>query len=135
MEPRTIEVESLSKRYGPVHAVNDLSFTAEPGRVTGFLGPNGAGKTTTLRILVGLVAATSGSARIGERVYAAQDHPATVVGAQFEGSFHPGRTGRDHLRAYAPLAKVDNARCDEVLPLVGMTDAANRRIEQTQEIQ
>lgn len=128
MEPRTIEVESLSKQYGSVHAVNNLSFTAEPGRVTGFLGPNGAGKSTTLRILVGLVSATSGSARIGNHVYSAQDHPGTVVGAQFEGSFHPGRTGRDHLRAYAPLVKADNSRCDTVLALVGMSDAANRRV-------
>lgn len=128
MEPRTIEVESLSKRYGTVHAVNNLSFTAEPGRVTGFLGPNGAGKSTTLRILVGLVAATSGTARIGNRLYSAQDRPGTVVGAQFEGSFHPGRTGREHLRAYAPLVQASDARCDEVLALVGMTDAAQRRV-------
>lgn len=128
MEPRTIEVESLSKRYGSVHAVNNLSFTAEPGRVTGFLGPNGAGKSTTLRILVGLVAATSGSARIGNRIYSAQDRPTTVVGAQFEGSFHPGRSGRDHLRTYAPLAQADNARCEEVLATVGLTEAAHRRV-------
>lgn len=128
MEPRTIEVTSLSKRYGSVNAVNDLSFTAEPGRVTGFLGPNGAGKSTTLRILVGLVAATSGSARIGNRVYSQQDRPGTVVGSQFEGAFHPGRTGRDHLRTYAPLVHATDARCDEVLSLVGMSDAANRRV-------
>lgn len=128
MESRTIEVNALSKRYGNVHAVKDLSFTAEPGRVTGFLGPNGAGKSTTLRILVGLVAATSGSARIGGREYSAQDRPGTVVGAQFEGSFHPGRTGREHLRAYAPLVQATDARCDEMLELVGMTDAAHRRV-------
>lgn len=128
MESRTIEVESLSKRYGSVHAVDDLSFTAEPGRVTGFLGPNGAGKSTTLRILVGLVAATSGTACIGGRLYSAQDRPGRVVGAQFEGSFHPGRTGREHLRAYAPLVQASDARCDEVLALVGMTDAAKRRV-------
>lgn len=128
MEPRTIEVESLSKRYGPVHAVNDLSFTAEPGRVTGFLGPNGAGKSTTLRILVGLVAATSGTARIGGHLYSAQDSPGTVVGAQFEGSFHPGRTGRQHLRTFAPLVQADDARCEAVLALVGMTEAADRRV-------
>lgn len=128
MEARTIEVESLSKRYGSVHAVDDLSFTAEPGRVTGFLGPNGAGKSTTLRILVGLVAATSGSARIGSRIYSKQDRPGTVVGSQFEGSFHPGRTGRAHLRTFAPLVNATDARCEEVLALVGMSDAADRRV-------
>lgn len=128
MEQRTIEVESLSKRYGSIHAVRDLSFTAKPGRVTGFLGPNGAGKSTTLRILVGLVSATSGTARIGDRVYSKQDRPATVVGAQFEGSFHPGRTGRDHLRTYAPLANADAARCEQVLKTVGLTEAGDRRV-------
>src|SRR5690554_1895006 len=128
MEPRTIEVDSLSKRYGSVHAVDNLSFTAEPGRVTGFLGPNGAGKSTTLRILVGLVAATSGSVSIGGRVYSEQVRPGKVVGAQFEGAFHPGRTGRQHLRAYAPLVQATDARCDEVLALVGMTDAGDRRV-------
>jgi len=128
MEPRSVEVASLTKRYGAVTAVDDLSFEARPGRVTGFLGPNGAGKSTTLRILVGLVAANHGSATIGGETYAAHRRPGTVVGAHFEGAFHPGRTARQHLRSYAPLVEKDDARCDEVLAAVGMTDAANRRV-------
>ncbi len=128
MPAHTIEVESLTKRYGDIHAVENLSFTAEPGRVTGFLGPNGAGKSTTLRILVGLVAASSGTARIGGRSYAKQQRPASLVGAQFEGNFHPGRTARHHLLSYAPLVGADSARCDEVLARVGMTEAADRRV-------
>ncbi len=128
MQPRAIEVDALTKRYGPIVAVNDLSFSAQPGRVTGFLGPNGAGKSTTLRILVGLVSATSGAAKIGGKAYRDQSKPATVVGAHFEGAFHPGRTAFQHLRTYAPLVGVDDARCDEVLAAVGMTDAAHRRV-------
>lgn len=128
MESYTIEVDSLSKRYGEVVAVDNLSFTASPGRITGFLGPNGAGKSTTLRILVGLVTATAGAAKIGGRAYSTYSAPGTVVGAQFEGAFHPGRTGRDHLRSYAPVVGADDARCDEVLALVGMTEAAERRV-------
>ncbi|MFW7413631.1 ATP-binding cassette domain-containing protein [Demequina sp. SO4-18] len=128
MQSRTIEVESLTKRYGGVTAVDDLSFVAKPGRVTGFLGPNGAGKSTTLRILVGLVSATSGAARIGGEVYAAQHRPGTIVGAHFEGAFHPGRTGLQHLRTYAPLVEADDARCHEALAAVGMSDAADRRV-------
>jgi len=128
MEPRSVEVESLTKRYGAITAVDDLSFQAQPGRVTGFLGPNGAGKSTTLRILVGLVAATHGSATIGGEAYASHGRPGTVVGAHFEGAFHPGRTARHHLRSYAPLVGKDDARCDEVLAAVGMTDAADRRV-------
>lgn len=128
MQPRTIEVDSLTKRYGAITAVDDLSFAAQPGRVTGFLGPNGAGKSTTLRILVGLVAATSGAARIGGEIYGAQHRPGTIVGAHFEGAFHPGRTGLQHLRVYAPLVGVDDARCHEALAAVGMADAADRRV-------
>ncbi|WP_084105832.1 ATP-binding cassette domain-containing protein [Demequina sp. NBRC 110056] len=128
MERRAIEVASLTKTYGTVTAVDDLSFSAAPGRVTGFLGPNGAGKSTTLRILVGLVAATAGSATIGGAAYARHPRPGAVVGAHFEGAFHPGRTAREHLRSYAPLVGVDDARCDTVLAAVGMTDAAHRRV-------
>ena len=122
-----IEVRNLTKTFGAVRAVNDLTFTAHPGRVTGFLGPNGAGKSTTLRALLALVRPTSGSATIGGRHYAQIERPASLVGAHFEGSFHPGRTARDHLRVFAPLVGVDDARCDEVLAQVGMQDAANRR--------
>ncbi|WP_084038250.1 ATP-binding cassette domain-containing protein [Demequina sp. NBRC 110053] len=128
MERRAIEVAALTKRYGGVTAVGDLSFTAQPGRVTGFLGPNGAGKSTTLRILVGLVAATAGSATIGGAPYTRHDRPGAVVGAHFEGAFHPGRTARQHLRAYAPLVGQDDARVDTVLDAVGMTGAADRRV-------
>ncbi|MFW2513152.1 ATP-binding cassette domain-containing protein [Demequina sp. SO4-13] len=128
MQSRTIEVESLTKRYGAITAVDDLSFVARPGRVTGFLGPNGSGKSTTLRILVGLVSATAGAARIGGSAYASLHRPGTIVGAHFEGAFHPGRTALQHLRAYAPLVDVDDARCHEVLAAVGMTEAANRRV-------
>ncbi|MFN3865734.1 MAG: ATP-binding cassette domain-containing protein [Demequina sp.] len=128
MQPRTIEIDSLTKRYGDITAVDDLSFAALPGRVTGFLGPNGAGKSTTLRILVGLVAATSGAARINGVNYAAQHRPGTIVGTHFEGAFHPGRTAINHLRTYAPLVGVDDARCHEALASVGLTDAARRRV-------
>ena len=128
MDERAVVVDGLTKRYGGITAVDSLSFTAQPGRVTGFLGPNGAGKSTTLRILVGLVAATAGSATIGGRAYGAHARPGTIVGAHFEGAFHPGRTAREHLRAYAPLVGASDARCDAVLEAVGMTGAARRRV-------
>ena len=121
-------VDHLSKDFGTVRAVDDLSFTVQPGRVTGFLGPNGAGKTTTLRMLLGLVRPTSGAATIGGRRYADLPRPTRTVGAALEAaSFHPGRTARDHLRVYAPQAGMPDARCDEVLELVGLTEAADRR--------
>ena len=123
-----IEVVGLSKRFGPVHAVEDLSFTVAPGRVTGFLGPNGAGKTTTLRLLLGLATANAGTATIGGRRYSEYPQPARHVGAALEASsFHPGRTARDHLRVYAPQVGVDDQRCDEVLATVGLSEAADRR--------
>ena len=123
-----IEVRELTKRFGPVLAVDRLSFTVEPGRVTGFLGPNGAGKTTTLRILLGLVAPTAGGATIGGRRYAELSNPQREVGALLEASsFHPGRSGRDHLLVMAEMAGVPPARVDEVLGIVGLTDAARRR--------
>jgi len=123
-----IEVSNLAKRYGRVLAVDDLSFRAEPGRVTGFLGPNGAGKTTTLRALVGLLHQTSGSATILGRRYAELDDPVRTVGAILETSaFHPGRTGRNHLRTIARPAAIEDARVDEVLALVDLADAGGRR--------
>ena len=89
-----IRIEHLSKSFGAVHAVDDLSFTVQPGRVTGFLGPNGAGKTTTLRMLLGLVHPSGGSAKIGGQRYVELRRPERVVGAALEAaSFHPGRTG------------------------------------------
>src|SRR5690625_640612 len=121
-----INVRGLSKRFGETHAVDGLSFTVEPGRITGFLGPNGAGKTTTLRMLLGLVTPSEGSALIGERRYQDLDAPGRTVGALLEAEgFHPGRTGRDHLRTYAAAAAAD-ARVDEVLDEVGLADAAHR---------
>lgn len=123
-----IEVAGLTKRFGSVLAVDRLSFTVEPGRVTGFLGPNGAGKTTTLRVLLGLVAPTSGGATIGGRRYQDLSNPQREVGALLEASnFHPGRSGRDHLRVLAEAAGVGVGRVDEVLNIVGLTEHARRR--------
>jgi ABC-2 type transport system ATP-binding protein len=124
-----IEVSHLTKHFGAIHAVDNLSFTVAPGRVTGFLGPNGAGKTTTLRMLLGLVAPTSGTATIGGRRYVDLADPLTTVGAALEATgFHAGRTARDHLRTLATVAGLPPGRVDEVLTLVGLTDAARRRV-------
>ncbi len=124
-----VEVSHLSKQFGPVRAVDDLSFTVQPGRVTGFLGPNGAGKTTTLRCLLGLVRPTSGSATIGGKPYHGLTAPGRTVGAALEAaSFHPGRTALDHLRVYTPQIGVPDSRAREVLHLVGLDDAAHRRV-------
>jgi len=126
---QVIEVSHLSKSFGPVRAVDDLSFTVRPGRVTGFLGPNGAGKTTTLRMLLGLVTPTAGSATIGGSRYQSLRRPGSVVGAALEAaSFHPGRTALDHLRVYAPQVGVRDARAREVLHLVGLDAVAGRRV-------
>ena len=123
-----IEVSRLTKRYGKVLAVDDLSFRAEPGRVTGFLGPNGAGKTTTLRSLVALLHPTSGDATILGRHYSELVDPVSTVGAILEANaFHPGRTGRNHLRTIARAGGIADNRVDEVLELVDLTAAANRR--------
>jgi len=125
----TITVSRLSKRFGPVTAVDDLSFEVRPGRVTGFLGPNGAGKTTTLRMLLGLVRPTSGTATIGGLAYGQIPRPMRTVGAALEASsFHPGRTARDHLRMYAPQVGVPDRRADEVLETVGLSASADRRV-------
>ena len=122
--------ESLTKRFGEVTAVDDLSFAIEPGTITGFLGPNGAGKTTTLRVLLGLAAPTRGTALIFGRPYAQLDDPARRVGAVLEATdFHPGRSGRDHLRTLGRAVGFPDARVDEVLALVELTDAANRRVK------
>lgn len=124
-----ITIDHLTKRYGPVAAVDDVSFAAQPGRVTGFLGPNGAGKTTTLRVLLGLARATSGTATFGGAAYAALDDPARRVGASLSSDvFHPGRSGRDHLRVLQLAAGLERDRIDAVLQRVGMTDAADRRV-------
>jgi ABC-2 type transport system ATP-binding protein len=124
-----VEIRGLTKSFGTVRAVDGLDMVVRPGVVTGFLGPNGAGKTTTFRMLLGLVAADAGSALIGGRRYADLPHPTAIVGAALESaSFHPGRSARDHLRTYAPFARVDDRRCDEVLDQVGLAEAADRRV-------
>ena len=124
----TIVVDRLTKKFGSLTAVDDLSFTVEPGRITGFLGPNGAGKTTTLRMLLGLVRQTSGTATIGGKRYAEIPQPQRVVGAALEATnFHPGRSGRNHLLVLADTAGVDSRRVDEMLELVGIPAAARRR--------
>jgi ABC-2 type transport system ATP-binding protein len=123
-----IEVRHLTKRFGGFTAVDDLSFDVQPGRITGFLGPNGAGKTTTLRMVLGLVRPTSGTATIGGRRYHDILKPLTVVGSALEATnFHPGRTGRDHLRVLADTAGIDTGRVDEMLELVGLPAAARKR--------
>ncbi|WP_212723153.1 ABC transporter ATP-binding protein [Nocardioides jishulii] len=124
----SIEFRGLSKSFGGVQAVSDLTFEVAPGRVTGFLGPNGSGKTTTLRMLMGLVTPDAGTALVGGRPYAEHPHPARVVGASLEASFHPGRTARGHLRTLAPHVGVPAARVDEVLAQVGLSAAADRKV-------
>ena len=127
MEP--IVIQALTKRFGPVLAVSDLSFSVPAGRITGFLGPNGAGKTTTLRILLGLVHPTSGSATINGVPYADLATPAGTVGAVLEAtSFHPGRRARDHLKILATAAGIPCSRVDETLDRVGLGNAAHRRV-------
>ena len=124
-----VVIRGLTKHFGAIRAVQDLTFDVPAGQVSGFLGPNGAGKTTTLRMALGLVRPTAGEALIDGRRYAELDRPRRVVGAQLEATgFHPGRRGRDHLRILAHTADVPEARVDEVLELVGLTDAADRRV-------
>src|SRR5919107_3926388 len=123
-----IEAEGLTKRYGTVAAVDDLSFRIREGAVTGFLGPNGAGKTTTLRMVLGLARPSASEATIGGRRYVDLDDPARTVGANLEvAGAHPGRSGRNHLRALAAMAGLPRSRVDEVLRLVELDQAADRR--------
>ena len=125
-----VEIRGLSKRFGNVLAVNDLSFDIEAGRVTGFLGPNGAGKSTSLRALLGLVRPTSGTATFDGRRYEELERPSAKVGAVLEdASFHPGRTGRNHLRVLAVTGRHPPERVDVVLESVGLTAAADRRVK------
>ncbi|MFE6506926.1 ABC transporter ATP-binding protein [Nocardioides sp. NPDC057767] len=124
-----VDVSGLTKHYGGIAAVDDLSFTVEPGSVTGFLGPNGAGKTTTLRMILGLVRPDRGGATIGGIEYADLATPLEVVGAALEATgFHPGRTGLDHLRIYAAAASLPSSRAARVLGQVGLADAAGRKV-------
>jgi ABC-2 type transport system ATP-binding protein len=129
-----ISIQGLTKHFGSVQAVRELTFDVPSGQITGFLGPNGAGKTTSLRILLGLVAPTAGTALIGGRRYADLDRPRRTVGAVLEATgCHPGRRGRDHLRILARTTgragtgRESARRVDDVLAQVGLTDAAGRR--------
>jgi ABC-2 type transport system ATP-binding protein len=125
-----VSVSSLTKRYGELTAVEDLTFSLEPGTVTGFLGPNGSGKTTTLRVLLGLAEPTAGEALVFGRRYRELERPARRVGAVLESDdFLPGRSGRDHLRALALAAELPTSRVDEVLRLVELAGAADRRVK------
>ncbi len=122
-----VRVDGLTKSFGAVRAVNALSFTAEPGRVTGFLGPNGSGKTTTLAMTLGLIRPDSGGATIGGRPYATLERPALTVGAALSADFHPAHTGRAHLDIARRAIGLPEARVDEILGLVGLADAADRK--------
>jgi ABC-2 type transport system ATP-binding protein len=125
----TISVENVTKRYGNRAVVSDLSFVAQPGRVTGFLGPNGSGKSTTMKVMLDLASADGGHATIGGCRYRDLPNPSGTVGALLESNaFHPGRSGRNHLRILADADGVDLDRVDEVLDLVGLGDAADRRV-------
>jgi ABC-2 type transport system ATP-binding protein len=130
MSEGQIVVSGLTKQYKAVRAVDNLSFSVEPGRVTGFLGPNGAGKTTTLRMLLNLVTPTAGTATIGGQRYADIHDPIRMVGAVLEASSaHKGRTGINHLRVICAAAGLPKQRADEALALVGLTPAAKRKFK------
>jgi ABC-2 type transport system ATP-binding protein len=124
-----IEVHELSKRYRANQAVDGLTFTIQPGRVTAFIGPNGAGKSTTFRILLGLDRPDSGHALINSKPYYALEQPASQVGAVLDANAaHPGRTARNHLLCIAQAAGLSTRRVTAVLELTGLADAANRRV-------
>jgi ABC-2 type transport system ATP-binding protein len=128
-EGHRIDVVGLTKRFGEVLALDNLTFSVRPGVVTGFLGPNGAGKTTTLRCLLGLVTPTAGSVTLDGRAYRDVENPLRTVGAALEAaSFHPGRSARAHLQVMALAARLPSSRVDEVLLQVGMTEFADRRV-------
>jgi ABC-2 type transport system ATP-binding protein len=125
-----ITVERLTKRYGETLAVDDLSFTVEAGRVTGFLGPNGSGKSTTMRALLGLIRPTSGRALVQGRPFHELKNPVRTVGASLDArDVHPGRTGRSHLRTLSAAAGLPNSRVDEVLDMTELTPARDRRVK------
>ncbi|MDR0959696.1 MAG: ATP-binding cassette domain-containing protein [Propionibacteriaceae bacterium] len=124
-----IVFDHLTKRYGPLVAVDDLSFSVEPGKVTGFLGPNGAGKTTTLRMATALIRPDAGTVSFDGRPYAAIPQPGRHIGIALEpNAFHPGRTALNHLLMLAPYVGADKKRCEEVLGFVGLGDATGKRV-------
>ena len=123
-----IQVEALTKRSGPTTAVDELTFAARPGTVTGFLGPNGAGKSTTMRMIVGLERPTSGTATVGGRRYADLPAPLHAVGVMLDArSVHPGRTAFRHLLAQARTHGISRSRVDEVIAITGLESVAGRR--------
>ena len=125
-----IEVEGLTKRFGSTLAVDDLSFSVEPGRITGFLGPNGAGKSTTMRAILGLVLPTAGRTAVLGRQYRELEDPVRRVGVLLETfDAHPGRSGRNHLRVLALAGGIPRSRVDEVLALVDLREAGRRRVK------
>src|SRR5579863_4908387 len=124
-----VSCRDLAKRYGEVVAVDGISFSLEPGTVTGFLGPNGAGKTTTLRLLLGLAEPTAGEALVFGRRYRELDAPLRTIGALLEsGDFDPGRSARNHLRTLALASGIGYERVEEVLELVELEPAAGRPV-------
>ena len=124
-----IEVEHLTKRYGDVVAVDDVSFTVRPGHVTGFLGPNGAGKSTTMRMILGLDAPTTGSVLVDRRRYRQLDTPLRTIGALLDaGAVDDGRTAANHLRWLAHSNGIERTRVGQVLDLVGLGGDADRRV-------
>jgi ABC-2 type transport system ATP-binding protein len=122
-----ISIQNLTKDFGAVRAVDDLSFDIDEGKVVGFLGPNGSGKTTTLRSLVGLVTPTAGTATIDGVPYTELRDPLSRIGVMLEAASHPARTARNHLRVLATEAGIPQSRADELLALVDLEDAAGRR--------
>jgi len=124
----TIEIDGLRKRFGPVQALDGMTFTVQPGRVTGFVGPNGAGKSTTMRVVVGLDAPDAGTATIGGRPYRTLQNPLTHVGSLLDaGALQPGRSGRNHLLWLAHSQGLKAGRVDEVIALAGLEPAARRK--------
>jgi ABC-2 type transport system ATP-binding protein len=124
-----IEIENLTKRYGAKTAVDDLTFTVEPGTVTGFLGPNGAGKSTTMRIIAGLDAPTSGSVRVNGRHFPDSRAPLAELGILLEArAVHTGRSAKNHLLAMAQTAGIGRARVRDVIDMVGLADVADKRV-------
>jgi len=126
-----IQVDNLTKRYGKKTAVDNLTFTVQPGMVTGFLGPNGSGKSTTMRLILGLHAPTNGSATVNGRRYAAHRAPLHEVGVLLEArAVHPGRSAYDHLLAQAQTEGIPRARVNELVEFVGLQDVAKKRVGQ-----
>ncbi|HEY9242029.1 MAG TPA: ATP-binding cassette domain-containing protein, partial [Streptosporangiaceae bacterium] len=128
MTEATIEVAGLRKRYGPVQALDGMSFTVQPGQVTGFVGPNGAGKSTTMRVILGLATADAGHALIGGRRYQSLDRPLRHVGSLLDAAaLQPSRTARNHLLWLAHSQGLGARRVDEVIEQAGLDRVARRR--------